>query len=205
MSKIPSILDWMDDILKEYVEYEEIAAAIDPEFVKLHEYIDQWNKNVYPKEANEEGIAKFEELLNITPAHRDTLEERRYRVIAKLNAKLPYSEIQLRRILGGILGYDGFTLTVEDLILTISLAEANNTKLDILVELLREIVPMNILLVIHQLITSRVTAYSCTVMGMGLQITILPVIEHDLDPEGETYTASGIVIGNKINIKPIKK
>ncbi len=205
MSNKPSILDWMDDILKEYTEYEEIAAAIDPEFVKLHEYIDQWNKNIYPKEANEDGIAKFEELLNITPAQTDTLEERRYRVIAKLNAKLPYSEIQLRRILGGVLGYDGFTLEVKDLVLTISLAEASNTKLNIIVELLREIVPMNILLVIHQLITNKVAAYTGAILGVGMQLTILPIIEHDLENSVTTYSTSGIVIGNKIHVMPIKK
>lgn len=202
MSNKPSVLDWLDDVLKDYIEFEEIASAIDPEFTRLYQLLDRWNKNIFPKEANEEGIEKFEELLNITPQITDTLDDRRYRIIAKLNAKLPYTEVQLRRILGGILGYDGFTLTVKDLILTISLAEDNNSKLNIIIELLKEIVPMNILIKIHQFILEKLGVYYAGCVKVGNTVRIAPYVQDEVKEEGVAYLGGLIKIGNTIRIKP---
>lgn len=224
-----SVLDWMDDILKDYLEYEEIAAAEDPQFEKLYDLVARWNKNIFPKQAYEEGIEKFEELLNITPYPEDTLEDRRYRVIAKLNAKLPYTEVQLRRILGGILGYEGFTLTVKDLILTLSLAEENNNKVRIIYELLKEIIPMNILIKLNQFINQRLELRLITFNKIGNRIKIYPVgaetvnaeaivgvctytrftdriqiyPERSLEAEGNTYTQvySFVQLGQRVVIK----
>lgn len=202
MSKELSVLDWADDVLKDYVEYEEIAAAEDPQFKKLYEFIAEWNNNIYPKTANEKGISLFEQLLNITPLPNEDLEDRRYRVIAKLNAKLPYTEIQLRRILGGILGYDGFTLTVKDLILTLSLAERNNNKIQIIFELLKEIVPVNILIVIHQFIKKRLQISVGGCVKVGNRVRISPYRQEEVQEEGIIYSGGYIRIGNTIRIKP---
>lgn len=197
-----SVLDWADDVLKDYIEYEEIAAAEDPEFERLYKLLDKWNKNFFPKTADEDGITLFEQLLNITPLPNEDLEDRRYRVIAKLNAKLPYTEVQLRRILGGILGYDGFSLTVKDLILTISLAEENNNKIQIIFELLKEIVPMNILIVIHQFILKRFKISYGGCVKVGNRVRIAPYRQEEVQEEGVIYSGGYIKIGNTIRIKP---
>lgn len=201
MSKL-SILDWMDDILKEYLEYEEIAAAEDPQFFKLYAAINKWNKNNFAHEADEEGLAKFEQLLGIVPHKTESLEDRRARVIAKLNTRLPYTEIQLRRLLGGILGYDGFTLTVKDLILTLSLAEGNNSRLQIILDILGEIVPMNILIVIHQLITKRIDVYFGGIVRVGNRLRIHPFYVSEIMNNGSIYYGGCVKIGNTIRIKP---
>lgn len=197
-----SVLDWADDVLKDYIEFEEIAAAEDPQFEKLYELISKWNNNFYPKTADKDGIALFEQLLNITPLPNEDLEDRRYRVIAKLNAKLPYTEVQLRRILGGILGYDGFSLTVKDLILTVSLAEENNNKIQIIFELLKEIVPMNILIVIHQFILKRFKVSYGGCVKVGNRVRISPYRQEEVQEEGIIYSGGYIRIGNTIRIKP---
>lgn len=197
-----SILDWMDDIVKDYEEYEALAEAEDPQFEKLYEILRKWNKNVYPKQADEDGIALFEQLLNITPIPNEDLEDRRYRVIAKLNAKLPYTEVQLRRILGGILGYDGYTLTIKDLILTLSLAENNNNKIQIIYELLKEIVPMNIFLVLHQFVQKRVGTYTGGYVKIGNTVKISPYSVDSIEETSDIYLGGYIKIGIRIRINP---
>lgn len=202
MSNRISILDWMDDILKEYLEYERYAEAVDPQFIKLYQLLAKWNNNIYPQDADEDGIKRFEELLNIIPNPNETLEERRYRILVKLNTKLPYTEIQLRRLLGGVLGYDGFKLTVKDLILTISLAEGNNNKLQILLDLLGEIVPMNILIVIHQLVKKHLGFYYGGCVKVGNSVRIKPYMPGEVKEQAIIRTSGYVKVGKRIRIKP---
>ncbi len=197
-----SVLDWADDVIKDYIEFEEIAAAEDPQFERIYDLIAKWNNNFFPKSADRDGIALFEQLLDITPRPNEDLEIRRYRVIAKLNAKLPYTEIQLRRILGGILGYDGFTLTVKDLVLTISLAERNNNKLQIILELLKEIVPMNILIILHQLIMKHMDIYFGGYLKVGNRVRISPRVQESVQKDGIVFYGGYVKVGNRVKISP---
>lgn len=197
-----SILDWYDDIMKEYKEFEEIARGVDPEFFGLFEAINEYNNYIYPLEAVEDGIKHWEDLLGLKVNRNDTLEERRFRVVSKLNMRLPYTEIQLRRILGKLLGYDGFSLSVEGLILTMSLAERNNSKVQVIYEMLNEIVPMNVLIELYQLVKRYATAYSGGYIIIGETVRIMPWMVEEINCSSTAYAGGYTFINNKVRIEP---
>lgn len=200
MSKL---IERLPDILKDFYEYQELMKAQDPEFELIDDLLLKWRENLFPKTADKDGIKFFEDLLNITPLPGDTLEVRRYRVLVKLNTRLPYTEIQLRRMLAAICGWDGFTLTVADLTLLLSLTEQSGSKIRVIYEMLREVVPMNILIEIHQLLNSYGVLYSAAATGMGVTLVLLPWQSGELKGNSGVYSAAAYRLGTALTLFPV--
>lgn len=169
-----NIIEHLPEILQEIEEYVQIAKANDIEIDVLRETREHWRKNIPATTAEIDGIREMEKVLNLTPLPEDTLEDRRLRVIAKLNERLPLTEIRLRRMLAVLCGWDGFDLTVEDLVLTVSLAMENHSQLGTVYDLLQRVVPMNILIVITQIIERHIRL----TVGVGgyqnVELTVSP-------------------------------
>lgn len=147
-----NLIEHLPDILRDFYEIREKFKAENPEFDKIYDIIYRWYKNISPKTGDEECLKRFEDLLNLRPLPGDTLEDRRYRVVLKLNTRLPYTEIQLRKMLAAICGWDGFTLEVKDLEVHLKVTEENNKHLRALFEMLRDVLPMNLLYVLTQIV-----------------------------------------------------
>lgn len=169
-----NLIEYLPDILRDFYEYQELFKAENPEFDTIDDLLLEWRDNLFPATADENGIRFFENILEITPLPDDTLDIRRYRVITKLNSRLPYTEIQLRRMLAAVCGWDGFTLTIADLVVILSLTERNGDKIRIIYEMLRETVPMNLLIKIHQLLNSYGVLYSAATARWGTTLVLLP-------------------------------
>jgi hypothetical protein len=105
-------------------KFKEIAATLDaenPEFVLVWKAADRVLQNEFIETADEYGISRFEEILNILPSKEDTLESRRSRVFSRWFNTISYTLkaliAKLEALCGDsdftiIKGYDNYTITI---------------------------------------------------------------------------------------------
>lgn len=91
--------------------------------------------------------------LGITPKGTDSLEDRRFRILTRINEELPYTLPQLRNILETLCGKGNYSADVEEgtyqLLVKIGLAAKNNFN-DV-ESLLNRVVPQNMVVTLLQL------------------------------------------------------
>lgn len=199
------IIKYMPFVLADIEEFGQITSAQNPEFDRNYNFQEKWLRNRFVKSADEDGIKLFEELLKLKPVATDTLEDRRVRVIAKLNERLPYTEIRLKRMLAAICGWDGYELKLEDLVLTVYLAMQSNSQTLTIYDLLNRIVPMNVLLRIIQLLETYCDVRVGSASRTTVELTISPYQQSEL--EALASLKSALVVQNFITltVKPLEE
>lgn len=135
---------------EEIEEFKNLCLAENPEFEKMEIDRNKWLNNKFPTKADLDGIKIFEKILDITPKSFDSLEDRRFRVLSKLNERLPYTWIQLHRMVAAICGWNGYVMTLEDFILMVYLSLDNMNKTQAVLNMLRDVLPMNICIDIEE-------------------------------------------------------
>jgi hypothetical protein len=145
MSKEVVLSSYWPTILRELREFREIAKAEEPELIALLDAVEKTLANLFIETADEDGIARFEKLLNLYPSTEDSLETRRFRVQTKWNDQLPYTEEELRHRLTSLCGEDGYKLNVShnDYTVDVAVALTNKDALPLVRDLLERIVPCN--------------------------------------------------------------
>ncbi len=146
------LIEWLPDFLHGYKELKVINEAEDIQFDKLDANIGVAFDNQFVVTANEYGIARFENILGITPKADETLEDRRFKVLGRLSSQLPYTETTLHQYLEALCGSDGYELEVDcensKISVRVSL-KAMNMFNDIK-ELVENVIPVNLLLELSQ-------------------------------------------------------
>lgn len=192
------ILKYMPFVLADIEEFQQITRAENPEFDTTKTLQEKWLNNRFVKSADKEGIEAFEELLKLKPLASDTLEDRRVRILAKLNERLPYTEIRLKRMLAAICGWDGYELTIEDLVLTVYLALESSSQVATIFDLLNRVVPMNVLLRIVQLLETYCNVSIASASRVMVDLTISPYQKRLLE---ETFsTKAGAASSNYVTL-----
>lgn len=107
-------------VLNETDEFKALASTLDYINENLEKDVEELKDNQYILSATEDGIAKYEKMINVTPLDSDTLEDRRFRVFTKYNQQLPYTERSLRNLLDTLIGNDGYKLEIDHLSHSIS-------------------------------------------------------------------------------------
>ena len=115
------------------------------EFDRLNSATDDVLNAQFVLTTGERGIERYEKIFNIVPQDTDTLDERRFRVLAKINAQLPFSVRRLRQQLETLCGADGYKLEVNGGVYTLTVKVALTAKRNrnAVEELLADIVPAN--------------------------------------------------------------
>lgn len=106
------LIDYLPPVLRDVREYSHVTAAEQPEVDALWSEAAKALDNATVLTADEYGVARWERMLGITPPATRTLEDRRFLVLARLNAKLPITEAVLRQQLAALCGPAGYTLQV---------------------------------------------------------------------------------------------
>ncbi len=107
------LIDYLPDILRGYKEFKAITAAQQPEFELVWELVGGLLNEQYVHTAQGSGLAKWEKVLGLIPKAGDTPSDRRFRILARLNDKLPYTWRALKAKLDTLAGED-YTLTWQD-------------------------------------------------------------------------------------------
>lgn len=142
------ITEYLPRFLRQVQEMAAYAQAENTELNRLWEAIERaWNDQ-FLYTMGEYGISRWEKMLNIIPMPFEELEDRRFRIINKLNimASYTYLEVEehLKKICGAEEVYMEYLAEVWTLKVRLSLRRAR--QLDELRRWLLEIIPMNLIL-----------------------------------------------------------
>lgn len=137
--------DYLPPILLKTYEFPLLCDTEQPEIDCLRDAADAVLDAQFISTAGEQGIARYEKIFKITPMDTDTLDERRFKVLAKINAQLPFSVRRLRQQLATLCGDDGYKLEVNGGVYTLTVKVALTAKRNqqAVEELLADIVPAN--------------------------------------------------------------
>lgn len=140
------LLDLLPQIYQPIHDYRSINNINGEELSMLYSGVKQILDDQFIKTASEKTLIKWEQYLRITPNGTDTLDERRFRILTKLNDTPPYTDRYLVEKLNDICG-EGYYRISRDyknykLLIEISLNSIANT--DTIMEVIRAIIPANI-------------------------------------------------------------
>lgn len=180
MAKKSHIEHYLPFRIRQITEARELCFAENPEFDEIAAVAEKWGKNRFPLEADIDGIKKFEEMLDLKPKDGDTLEDRRMRVVAKLNSRVPYTEIELRRLLAAICGWGGFELQIVGYELWVWVSMRSFNELDIIYNMLLEFVPEHMWIMLLNAMQFVAGVYAAA-QKQKTWMTILPWQERELE------------------------
>ena len=106
--------DYLPPILLKTYEFPLLCDTEQPEIDRLRDAADAVLDAQFISTAGETAIARYEKIFGITPMDTDTLAERRFKVLAKINAQLPFSVRRLRQQLETLCGADGYIIFKEN-------------------------------------------------------------------------------------------
>ncbi len=177
----PDILDYLPQFLKEVREITANAAGENPELENLWGAIEQaWNDQ-FLYTMGEYGIKRWEKIIGITPYADDTLEDRRFRIINRLNANVDYTYRRVWEHLAQMCGVNGFTMRyiAEIWTLQVRVALHKARQYEEMRRWLLEIIPLNIILDIdllyntHRILSRYTHGYLHQYTHGGLRTTPL--------------------------------
>ena len=137
--------DYLPSILLKTYEFPLLCETEQPEIDRLHDAADAVLDAQFLSTAGEYAIQRYEKIFGITPMDTDTLAERRFKVLTRINTQLPFSVCRLRQQLATLCGENGYKLEVGGGKYTLSVKVALTAKRNqqAVEELLADIVPAN--------------------------------------------------------------
>lgn len=137
--------EYLPSILLKTYEFPLLCDTEQREFDRLNTAVDEVLDAQFVSTAGERGIERYEQIFSIVPQDTDTLDERRFRVLAKINAQLPFSVRRLRQQLATLCGEDGYRMEIDGgrYTLTVKVALTAKRNQQAVEELLANIVPAN--------------------------------------------------------------
>lgn len=145
------LINYLPYIVRDYAEFQGITGAEQPEFETAWAAIEDILSNQFIKTAGNLGLSRWEKILEITPKGTDTLDDRRFRVLARLNEELPYTLPQLRVILENLCGPGNSSAEVTDYTLLVKVGVAAKKNFEDVQTLLERVAPVNLVLTVQQL------------------------------------------------------
>lgn len=92
------------DIMKEVREFKWLATVENPELILLWEKLGEVRSNQFIADLLINGAARWEKMLKLRPKNTDGIEARRERILAKINAQIPFTHRQLENMLNATYG-----------------------------------------------------------------------------------------------------
>ncbi|NFG22702.1 DUF2313 domain-containing protein [Clostridium botulinum] len=159
MDREIDISNYVPKILQEFKEFKTIANTENPEIKLLWKALKDAFNDQFVNDATGNGIKRWESILKIIPKGTDSLDFRKFRIITRLNERLPYTYRLLEQQLTTLCGKDGYYLELKNkeytLIVKIALTAKSNFY-DV-VDLLERTVPANIVIDLSLLYNQQLT------------------------------------------------
>lgn len=147
------LINYLPYVVRDYAEFQGITGAEQPEFENAWAAVDDLLNNQFITTAGNLGLPRWEKILGITPKGTDTLDDRRFRVLTRLNEELPYTLPQLRVILETLCGAGNYSAIGEEgtYILVVKIGLAAKKNFSDVEALLQRVVPANMVVDLSQL------------------------------------------------------
>lgn len=139
-------LDYLPGLLRESREFQRLGAGIWPDVQMFCGAAAELALEGTAETASEEGIGRFERMLGISPGKRDSLEQRRFRVMNVLAGSPPFSMGWLRQRLEQAFGPEGYLAeaSAAEHWLRVGVDASIGSGLEVLWQELREKIPANL-------------------------------------------------------------
>lgn len=143
-----NLIDYIPQVLKDVREYKHVMEVEQPEIVSLWGELENALKDNFINDATQNGVLRLEKILKIVPKASDTLDIRKFRILARFNEQLPYTFRTLQERLTTLCGKDGYTLELKNDIYTLKVRIELIVKgqYDAVDDLLRRITPANLII-----------------------------------------------------------
>lgn len=137
--------DYLPPILLKTYEFPLLCETEQLEIDRLHDAADAVLDAQFLSTAGEYAIQRYEKIFGVVPQDTDTLDERRFKVLTRINTQLPFSVRRLRQQLATLCGENGYKLEVNGGVYTLTVRVALTAKRNqqAVEELLADIVPAN--------------------------------------------------------------
>lgn len=113
MTRTIDLVSYLPPNIAEFQENRATLEAENPEFVLVWNATDRVLRNEFIETADDYGISKFEQILNILPSKEDSLESRRSRIFTRWFNAIPYTMRSLLYKLIALCGENNFTVTKD--------------------------------------------------------------------------------------------
>ena len=139
------LIQYLPQFMQDYLEIQEITKAEQPEVDLAWDGAENALADQFILDATEYGVSRWEKMLGIFPKDTDTLDERKFRILAKQNQELPYTLRKLEQVLTILCGKDGFSVEViyAQYHVLVKLALANEKNRQEVVDILQKMIPAN--------------------------------------------------------------
>ena len=85
------LINYLTYVVRDYDAFKGIMESEQPEFERVWNCADDLLDNQFISTAGNIGLARWEKILAINPKETDTLEDRRFRILTRINEELPYT------------------------------------------------------------------------------------------------------------------
>lgn len=140
------LIDYLPPVIGEVNEIKLLMEAMQGEVAQLWISAEDTRKEAFFDTHTVYGISRWEKMLEIRPKGTDTLEERSYHILARLNERLPYTMRMLYEQLNGVCG-KGFYRVQTDFdqyYIRVSVYSEKKAAIPSVEELLERVLPLNL-------------------------------------------------------------
>ncbi len=156
--------EYLPDILKGTREMEAIMEAETPEVAAIWAGCEDLMNDQFIWEATENGVARREKMLGVSPFATDTLADRKFRVLSRYNENIPYTRRSLMRQLATLCGEDGYSIQflTKDFTVKVKVALTARKQEAAVGEMLERILPYNMAFTVELMYNQwqKVAAYT---------------------------------------------
>ena len=140
------LINYLPLFMQEYREMAVIMETEQSEIDHLWTVAEDALADQFILYATESGVARWESMLGISPKATDSLDERRFRILTKLNQELPYTLRKLEQALTNLCGNGGFSINLKaaEYHIELKLALTNVNNYQEVVDLLTKMIPANL-------------------------------------------------------------
>ena len=145
--------EYLPDVLKDVQEMRAIMEAETPEVQAIWDACEDCMNDQFISKVTENGVARREKMLGITPFATDTLDDRKLRLLSRYNENIPYTRKSLAALLESLCGAGGYILTITTATFTVNVKVALGVKKQemIISETLERILPYNMVFTVELL------------------------------------------------------
>ena len=139
------LTDYLPRFMQGYRELISIMGTEQVEVDSLWRESENALADQFILEATENGVKRWESMLGISPKDTDTLDERKFRILTKLNQELPYTLRKLEQALTNLCGNNMFSINVNasEYHVEIKLGLVNQNDYQEVVNVLKKMIPAN--------------------------------------------------------------
>ena len=142
------LIEYLPPYLQEYRELLKITSTEAVEVEAVVKAIRRVLENEFINTLDEYGCSRWEKMLKIVIKDTDTLELRRFNILAKVMSDLPYTMRQLLNVLTRLCGANCFNVILKhnEYFLQIWVEVESREKREIVIQTVKNMIPANLVL-----------------------------------------------------------